>query len=52
LLRATVKQLADRERKNVEDAFRVRNEAESIVRQAWRMVTKKELLKIIESMKV
>jgi len=48
----TVKQLADRERRNVEDAFRVRNEAKSIVRQAWKIVVKKELLKIIESMKV
>jgi hypothetical protein len=43
---------ADKERRNVEDAFRVRNEAENIVRTAWKIVTKKELLKIIESMKV
>jgi hypothetical protein len=36
---------ADKERRNVEDAFRVRNEAENIVRTALKLNIKQENLK-------
>jgi hypothetical protein len=41
-----------KKRKEIKEAFKRRAEAKEIVRQAWRMVTKRELLKIIDSMKV